>query len=121
METRAPNGIVNVPINGRCHGRWKRPTHVIALHETSGVDEIRETHAHTVLERRHPGQGGQLQRHEVAKMDGGKASQEPRHRLRVAEMKGVEQRAGCSGLIHRQSFIVMLACIIHEQFCCNRG
>jgi hypothetical protein len=120
METRAPNRIVNVPIDGRCHGQWKRSTHVIALHEASGIDEVREAHAHTVLERRHPGHGGQLQRHEVAKMDGGKASQEPCHRIRVAEMKGVEQRVGSSMLIHRQSFMAVLACNIHEQFCCNR-
>jgi hypothetical protein len=53
-------------------------------------------------------------------MDGGKASQEPCHGIWVAEMKGVEQCVGFSGSIHRQSFIVMLACIIHEQFCCNR-
>jgi hypothetical protein len=78
VKAVAPKRIVKVAIDGSGHSRWKRSTHGIALHEASGLDEVREAHAHPVLERRHPGHGGQLQRHEVAKMDSGKANQKPR-------------------------------------------
>ena len=73
-----------VAIDSGCHSRWKRSTHVIALHEASGLGEVREAHAHPVLERRHPEHEGQLQRHEVAKMNGGEACQEPRQGIWVA-------------------------------------
>ena len=108
VKACAPQGIVKVAIDGGCHSRWKRSTHVIALYEASRLDEIREAQAHPVLERRHPGHGGQLQSHEVAEMDGGEASQEPCQGLRVAQMKGVEQRVGCSGSVHRQNLTAML-------------
>jgi len=77
MKVRPPKRIMKVAIDGGWHTRSKRSTHVIALHEASGLDEIREAHAHPVLERRHPGHRGQLQRHEITKMDSDEASQEP--------------------------------------------
>lgn len=84
VKARAPKRIVKVTIDGTCHSRGKWSTYVIALHEASGLDEVREAHAHPVLERRHPGHGGQLQRHEVAKMDGGETCQEPFQSIWVA-------------------------------------
>jgi hypothetical protein len=84
VKARAPKRIVKVAIDGDCHSRGKRSAYVIALHEASGLDEVWEAHAHPVLERRHPGHEGQLQRHEVAKMDSGEACQEPFQSIWVA-------------------------------------
>ena len=107
VKVRAPMRVVKVAIDSGCYRKWKGATHIIALHEASGLDEVREVHAHPVLEGGHPGHGGQLQGHEVSKMDGGKASQEPCQGVWMAEMKGVEQRVGWPGSIHRQSFTVI--------------
>jgi hypothetical protein len=84
MKVRAPKRIMKVAIDRGWHSGSKRSTHVIALHEASRLDEIREAHAHPVLERRHPGHGGQLQRHEIAKVNSNKASQESCQGFRVA-------------------------------------
>ncbi len=94
MKERAPMGIVKVAIDGGCHRSRNSATHIIALDEASRFNEVREVHAHSVLECCHPRHRGQLQRHEVAKMDGGKASHEPCQGLWMAEMKWIEERVG---------------------------
>jgi hypothetical protein len=80
VEERSPDLIVQVMIDCRCDIGRDGATHIVPLHQPTARDEFGKAVTHPITKGRHARERRQLQRHEISKVNGMEAPQEPPER-----------------------------------------